>query len=89
VEIDVDPYMTPDEIIATGKLSHLRKRARSIFYNVYFLCFALCKVKCCSVIIVEMGMDIHAAKSFMVAVQRSQMKTHDYVYMIPWLSHVS
>jgi hypothetical protein len=29
VEIELDPYMTPDEIIATGKLKSLRNRARS------------------------------------------------------------
>ena len=28
VEIELDPYMSPDEIIATGKLKHLRNRAR-------------------------------------------------------------
>uniref|UniRef100_A0A915P3W7 Guanylate cyclase n=1 Tax=Meloidogyne floridensis TaxID=298350 RepID=A0A915P3W7_9BILA len=46
-EIELDPYMTPDEIIATGRLRHLKNRAR--------------------VIIVEMGMDLHSAKSFMIA----------------------
>jgi hypothetical protein len=28
VEIELDPYMTPDEIVATGKLKQLRNRAR-------------------------------------------------------------
>ncbi|KAI6209361.1 Guanylate cyclase [Aphelenchoides besseyi] len=68
IEIELDPYMTPDEIIATGKLKQLRNKAR--------------------VIIAEMGMDLHTARSFMVAVHRSEMKTSDFVYIIPWLAHM-
>lgn len=34
VEIELDPYMSPDEIIATGKLKHLRNRARSLIGRV-------------------------------------------------------
>lgn len=60
--------MTPDEIIATGKLKQLKNKAR--------------------IIIVEMGMDLHTARSFMVAVHRSNMKTNDFVYIIPWLAHM-
>ncbi|KAK6061743.1 hypothetical protein COOONC_00591 [Cooperia oncophora] len=41
------------------------------------------------IIIVELGMDIIAATNFMLAVYRSDMKTDEYVYIIPWLSHVS
>ncbi|CAK5083353.1 unnamed protein product [Meloidogyne enterolobii] len=67
-EIELDPYMTPDEIIATGRLRHLKNRAR--------------------VIIVEMGMDLHSAKSFMIAALRSHLKTPEYVYIIPWLAHL-
>lgn len=37
---------------------------------------------------VEMGMDLHSAKSFMIAALRSHMKTSEYVYIIPWLAHV-
>ncbi|KAF7636579.1 Guanylate cyclase [Meloidogyne graminicola] len=68
VEIELDPYMTPDEIIATGKLKQLRNRAR--------------------IIIVEMGMDLHSSKNMMIALQRSHMKTPEYVYIIPWLAHM-
>uniref|UniRef100_A0AC34Q670 Guanylate cyclase n=1 Tax=Panagrolaimus sp. JU765 TaxID=591449 RepID=A0AC34Q670_9BILA len=68
VEIELDPFMTPDEIIASGKLKTLKNKAR--------------------IIIVEMGMDLHSARSFMVAIQRSNMKTNDFVYIVPWLAHV-
>ncbi|KAI1709792.1 adenylate and guanylate cyclase catalytic domain-containing protein [Ditylenchus destructor] len=68
IEIELDPFMTPDEIIATGKLKHLKNKAR--------------------IIIVEMGMDLHSSRSFMVAASRSHMKGHEYVYMIPWLAHM-
>ncbi|KAI1704079.1 adenylate and guanylate cyclase catalytic domain-containing protein [Ditylenchus destructor] len=68
VEIELDPFMTPDEIISTGKLKHLRNKAR--------------------VIIVEMGMDLHSSRSFMVATLRAHMKNHDYVYIVPWLAHM-
>ncbi|KAL3073107.1 hypothetical protein niasHT_035383 [Heterodera trifolii] len=69
VEIELDPFMTPDEIIATGKLKQLRNRAR--------------------IIIVEMGLDLHTSRSFMVAIYRSQMKNPaEYVYIIPWLAHM-
>ena len=40
------------------------------------------------VIVVELGMDIHSCRSFMIAALRSQMKSLDYVYIIPWLAHV-
>lgn len=36
-----------------------------------------------------MGMDLHSARNFMIAALRSHMKTIDYVYLIPWLAHVS
>uniref|UniRef100_A0A915N7U3 Guanylate cyclase n=1 Tax=Meloidogyne javanica TaxID=6303 RepID=A0A915N7U3_MELJA len=39
-------------------------------------------------IIVEMGMDLHSAKSFMIAALRSHLKTPEYVYIIPWLAHL-
>ncbi|KAH7698120.1 guanylate cyclase, partial [Aphelenchoides avenae] len=68
VEIELDPFMSADEIIGTGKLKTLRQRAR--------------------VIVVEMGMDLHASRSFLSAALRSNMKTNDYVYIIPWLAHV-
>uniref|UniRef100_A0A915DCZ7 guanylate cyclase n=1 Tax=Ditylenchus dipsaci TaxID=166011 RepID=A0A915DCZ7_9BILA len=67
VEIELDPSMTPDEIIASGKLKLLKNKAR--------------------IIIVELGMDLHSSKSFMVAAQRSEMKSEEYVYMLPWLAH--
>lgn len=41
------------------------------------------------VIIVEMGLDLHAARNFMVAALRAGMNTNDFVYIIPWLAHVS
>ena len=68
VELDLDPYMTPDEIIATGKLKTLRNKAR--------------------VIIVEMGMDLHLSRSFMVAAHRFKLKAQDFVFILPWLSHL-
>ncbi|KAI3412113.1 Receptor-type guanylate cyclase gcy-9 [Globodera pallida] len=68
-EIEFDPYMSADEIIATGRLKHLRNRAR--------------------IIIVEMGMDLHSVTAFMVAIHRSNMKTSEYVYIIPWLAHMN
>ncbi|KAK6012062.1 hypothetical protein OSTOST_22796, partial [Ostertagia ostertagi] len=39
------------------------------------------------IIIVELGMDIISATNFMLAVHRSEMKSDEYVYVIPWLSH--
>ncbi|GMR47297.1 hypothetical protein PMAYCL1PPCAC_17492, partial [Pristionchus mayeri] len=41
------------------------------------------------IIVVEMGMDLHAATQFMLAVKRQTMKTADYVYIIPWLAHIA
>uniref|UniRef100_A0A0K0DRA8 ANF_receptor domain-containing protein n=1 Tax=Angiostrongylus cantonensis TaxID=6313 RepID=A0A0K0DRA8_ANGCA len=41
------------------------------------------------IIIVELGMDINSATNFMLAVQRYEMKTKDYVYIIPWLAHTN
>ncbi|GMR62469.1 hypothetical protein PMAYCL1PPCAC_32664, partial [Pristionchus mayeri] len=41
------------------------------------------------IIVVEMGMDLHAATQFMLAVKRQQMKNADYVYIIPWLAHIA
>uniref|UniRef100_A0A1I8B6F9 ANF_receptor domain-containing protein n=1 Tax=Meloidogyne hapla TaxID=6305 RepID=A0A1I8B6F9_MELHA len=35
-----------------------------------------------------MGMDLHSAKSFMIAALRSHLKTPEYVYIIPWLAHL-
>jgi len=37
IEIELDPYMTPDEIIATGRLKLLRNRARSKAKNLDFI----------------------------------------------------
>ncbi|KAH7697305.1 GCY-9 protein, partial [Aphelenchoides avenae] len=39
-------------------------------------------------IVVELGMDLHTSRAFMVAALRSQMKTNDYVYIVPWLAHM-
>ncbi|KAH7726719.1 GCY-9 protein [Aphelenchoides avenae] len=68
IEIELDPFMTPDEIIQTGKLRQLKQKAR--------------------VIVVEMGMDLHSSRSFMVAATRSDMKASEYVYIVPWLAHM-
>ncbi|KAH7716097.1 guanylate cyclase [Aphelenchoides avenae] len=68
VEIELDAFMAPDEIIASGKLKQLRNRAR--------------------VIIVEVGMDLHASRNFLVAAHRSGMKSTEYVYILPWLAHL-
>lgn len=35
-----------------------------------------------------MGLDLHTNRALMVAIHRSQMKTNEYVYIIPWLAHV-
>lgn len=35
-----------------------------------------------------MGMDLHAATQFMLAVKKQMMKNADYVYVLPWLAHV-
>lgn len=40
------------------------------------------------VIIVELGMDLHSVRNFMVAALRYGMKSNDYVYIMPWLAHV-
>ncbi|CAJ0584558.1 unnamed protein product, partial [Mesorhabditis spiculigera] len=42
-----------------------------------------------SVILVELGMDLHANTNFMQAVYRAEMKTEEYVYILPWLSHIN
>ncbi|KAH7718588.1 Protein GCY-9 protein [Aphelenchoides avenae] len=68
IEVELDPFMTADEIVATGKLKQLKNRAR--------------------IIVVEMGMDLHSSRAFMVAASRSDMKTSDYVYVLPWLAHM-
>lgn len=36
-----------------------------------------------------MGLDLHASRNFMVAAQRVNMKTNEYVYIVPWLAHVN
>lgn len=36
-----------------------------------------------------MGLDVHAAINFMIAAARADMKNEEYVYILPWLSHVS
>lgn len=79
IEIDLDPYSSPDEIIATGKLKTLKNRARSKVKK--FMNYVI-------VIMVELGLDLHMARSFMVACHRSDMKTNEYVYILPWLAHV-
>lgn len=33
VEVEFDPFMTPDEIIASGKLKQLRAKARSMLWH--------------------------------------------------------
>ncbi|KAI6244143.1 Protein kinase domain-containing protein [Aphelenchoides fujianensis] len=68
VEVEIDPFATPDEIIQSGKLKPLRNKAR--------------------IVIAELGMDLHTARAFMVAVHRVGMKTNDFVYVIPWLAHL-
>uniref|UniRef100_A0A1I7XBV4 guanylate cyclase n=1 Tax=Heterorhabditis bacteriophora TaxID=37862 RepID=A0A1I7XBV4_HETBA len=67
--IDFDPYVSADEIIASGKLKTLKNSAR--------------------IIIVEMGMDLHSATNFMLAVHRSDMKSDEFVYILPWLAHIN
>ncbi|KAF8354659.1 gcy-9 [Pristionchus pacificus] len=41
------------------------------------------------IIVVEMGMDLHAATQFMLAVKKQMMKNADYVYVLPWLAHIA
>lgn len=36
-----------------------------------------------------MGMDLHSSRNIMVAIYRSNMKTSEYVYVVPWLAHVN
>lgn len=82
IEIEIDPFATSDEIIATGQLNNLKNKARSNKKkNNNFLFFII-------VIIVEMGMDLHASRNFMLAVLKQKMKTSEYVYINPWLAHV-
>jgi hypothetical protein len=35
-----------------------------------------------------MGMDLHASRNFMIAVHRAEMKSSEFVYIIPWLAHI-
>jgi hypothetical protein len=35
-----------------------------------------------------MGMDFQSARSFLTAAHRSEMKDSEFVYIIPWLSHL-
>ncbi|KHN76072.1 Atrial natriuretic peptide receptor 1 [Toxocara canis] len=41
----------------------------------------------CRVIICEIGLDISAATSFMVAARRAQLKSDEFVFILPWLAH--
>ncbi|VDK55950.1 unnamed protein product [Anisakis simplex] len=41
------------------------------------------------IIIVELGMDLDTVTNFMIAVHRCGMKTEEFVYILPWLAHVS
>ncbi|GMT06605.1 hypothetical protein PENTCL1PPCAC_28779, partial [Pristionchus entomophagus] len=41
------------------------------------------------IIVVEMGMDLHAATQFMLAVKKQEMKGAEYVYILPWLAHIA
>lgn len=69
VEIEIDPYATPDEIILSGKLKQLKNKAR--------------------IIIAEVGMDLHTATSLMIAIHRYNMKSNDFVFILPWLAHIN
>ncbi|KAK0397573.1 hypothetical protein QR680_002176 [Steinernema hermaphroditum] len=69
MEMELDPYMSPDEIMGTRKLQTLGKYAR--------------------IIVVELGMDLHSVRSFMVAIARLRMNTNDFVYILPWLAHIN
>lgn len=35
-----------------------------------------------------MGMDLHDSINFMIAVHRKQMKTNEYVYILPWAAPI-
>ncbi|KAF1747315.1 hypothetical protein GCK72_023777 [Caenorhabditis remanei] len=67
VIVDIEQFSSPEEIIASGKLTLLRSQAR--------------------IIVVELGMDIHSVTNFMLAVHRSELKTEEFVFVIPWLAH--
>uniref|UniRef100_A0A914W8W2 Guanylate cyclase n=1 Tax=Plectus sambesii TaxID=2011161 RepID=A0A914W8W2_9BILA len=36
------------------------------------------------IVVCEMGMDLHDSTNFLIAAYRSQMKTNEYVYILPW-----
>uniref|UniRef100_A0A915PQ63 Guanylate cyclase n=1 Tax=Setaria digitata TaxID=48799 RepID=A0A915PQ63_9BILA len=40
------------------------------------------------IIIVELGMDLSACTNFMLAISKAGMKNSEYVYILPWLSHI-
>ncbi|CAP35040.2 Protein CBR-GCY-9 [Caenorhabditis briggsae] len=65
VLIDIEPFSSPEEIIASGKLTTLRNQAR--------------------IVVVELGMDIHTVTNFMLAVHRAEIKSEEFVFVIPWL----
>ncbi|VDK29373.1 unnamed protein product [Gongylonema pulchrum] len=41
------------------------------------------------IVIVELGLDLNDCTNFMIAVQAAGMKNEEYVYILPWLSHIS
>ncbi|VDN82618.1 unnamed protein product [Brugia pahangi] len=40
------------------------------------------------IIVVELGLDLSACTNFMLAVLKANMKNAEYVYILPWLSHI-
>ncbi|KAM3715200.1 Receptor-type guanylate cyclase gcy-9 [Dirofilaria immitis] len=40
------------------------------------------------IIVVELGMDLSASTNFMLAILKANMKNAEYIYILPWLSHI-
>ncbi|VDK74338.1 unnamed protein product [Onchocerca ochengi] len=40
------------------------------------------------IIVVELGMDLSDCTNFMLAILKANMKNSEYVYILPWLSHI-
>ncbi|VDM96807.1 unnamed protein product [Thelazia callipaeda] len=41
------------------------------------------------IIVVELGMDLNDCSNFMMAVLKAEMNNAEYVYILPWLSHIA
>ena len=75
--------------MSTVNQFHLEIKNLFLFIYSTSLFHFFYKIRILTVIVVEVGLDLNSVTQFMLALKRKQMKTDDFVYVIPWLAHVS